>query len=80
MRKRTKRENPNLTYTSEKNGYTGVLYGNKSMSVFDRNEHEVMHTGFRNINTGDELKEFIDNFDEFLKDLKSSVKMGKRVN
>lgn len=73
------RNKANLTYTSP-NGYTGVLYGNRSLSVYDGNENEVMHTGFRNINTPDELAEFVDNFDQFLKDLKKEMKIAKRVN
>lgn len=58
MRKRIK-------YTSE-NGYTGVLYGKSSFSVYDKDGHEVFHTGFRNFNTYDDLKESVDTFPEFL--------------
>ena len=77
--KKKNQNKANLTYTSS-NGYTGVLYGNRSMSVFDSNDHEVMHTGFRSVNTADELAEFVDNFDQFLKDFKKEMKIAKKIN
>lgn len=54
-----------ITYKSD-NGYTGVIGGTSSMSIFNQDGHEIMHSGFRNINTYDELKEFVDNFPEWL--------------
>ena len=38
------------------NGYSGVLYGKRSMSIF-KDGREVLHTGFRNknIQTADDL-------------------------
>lgn len=38
-----------------KNGYSAVLYGKSSMSVY-RREKEVFHTGSRNINTEDKAQ------------------------
>lgn len=61
-----KRKTNNITYTSEQSGYTGILYGNSSLSVY-KGEHEVLHTGRRNINTEEELVKFVDEFDDFLK-------------
>lgn len=54
-------------YTNPETGYMGVMYGKSSLSVFDKNGKEVMHTGSRNINTYNELVYFVDTFDEFLK-------------
>ena len=55
-----------MKYTSD-NGYTGVLYGKSSLAIYDKKGRERMHTGFRNINTFDELKECVDTFPEFEK-------------
>jgi len=57
-----------IDYTGE-NGYRGVLYGKTSMAVYDRNGVEHFHTGSRGINTLEELKEFVDGFEEFLERL-----------
>ena len=57
-----------IDYTSP-NGYRGVLYGKSSMAVYDKNGVERMHTGSRCINTLEELKEFVDGFEEFLESL-----------
>lgn len=53
-----------IKYTSD-NGYTGILYGDSSYAVFNSDGKEVFHTGFRNINTLEELKEQVDAFPEF---------------
>lgn len=37
-----------------KNGYSARLYGKSSLSVYF-NGKEVLHTGFRNVNTEDEV-------------------------
>ena len=42
-----------IKYESE-NGYTGILYGESSLSVFDSNGKERLHTGSRTVNTLDE--------------------------
>jgi hypothetical protein len=57
-----------IKYTSE-NGYTGVLYGRSSMSIYDPEGHECLHTGFRNINTYEELVETVNEQPEFMKAL-----------
>ena len=57
-----------ITYTSD-NGFTGTLYGFSSLSITDRDGNEKMHTGFRSINTTEELKTFVDAFPETLKQL-----------
>lgn len=57
-----------IKYTSE-NGYIGMLYGESSMRIIDPYGREVLHTGFRTISTGAELKEFVDDFPNKRKDL-----------
>ena len=47
------------------NGYKGILYGNRSMVILKGNE-EVLHTGFRKINTEKELYNYLEKFPEFL--------------
>ena len=53
-----------VKYTSD-NGYTGVMYGKSSYAVFDKDGKEVMHTGFRNFNTYDELVEHVEKYPKF---------------
>lgn len=55
-----------IRYTSP-NGYTGVLYGKRSFSIYGPDGKECMHTGFRNINTYKELVEHVDGYPEFAK-------------
>ena len=59
-----------IEYTSE-NGYTGRLYGKSSLSVFDSDGKEVLHTGKRSINTYAELKKQIEGFPAFMESLQS---------
>ena len=59
-----------ISYTSP-NGYTGILYGERSYSVKDPNGREVMHTGFRNFNTEEELKEHVDNYPKLMELLRT---------
>ena len=50
-----------ISYVST-NGYKGILYGESSLKVFDRNGKEVLNarnTSYKNIG---ELKEFVDDF------------------
>lgn len=61
-----------IDYTGE-NGYRGVMYGKSSMAVYDKNGVERMHTGSRGINTLEELKEFVDGFEEFLEKLEDKI-------
>ena len=42
----------NQIMVEHENGYCGILYGKSSMSIF-KGDQEVLHTGFRNINTSD---------------------------
>lgn len=60
------RKGKTIKYTS-KNGYTGVLYGRSSLAIYNKDGKEVMHTGFRNINTYEELVEEVESFPEFMK-------------
>lgn len=60
-----------IEYTSE-NGYTGRLYGESSLSVFNSDGKEVLHTGKRGINTYDELKGLIEGFPAFMELLQSN--------
>lgn len=48
------------------NGYLGILYGKSSMSVYDEDGHEVLHTGNRNVNTEAELYELLEGMQEFV--------------
>ena len=58
--------NDKIVYASE-NGYAGVLYGKSGYAVYDKDGHRVFHTGFRTINTMDELVEQIEEMPDFLK-------------
>lgn len=59
-----------INYTSENNGYSGVLYGRSSMSIYDQQGHEVLHTGFRAGDTLEYLKECVDTADKLTEMLK----------
>ena len=65
-----------VEYVSD-NGYKGVLYGRTSFSIFDKDGKEVFHTGFRNINTYEELVKHIEGYPEFIKKLFSMDLDGK---
>ena len=47
-----------------KNGYSARLYGKSSVSVYF-NGKEVLHTGFRNVNTEDEVMKMLDGMPGF---------------
>ena len=64
--------NSTIKYTS-KNGYSGVLYGESSMSIYDKEGKEVLHTGQRNVNTYEELVDLIENFPDFRRRLKKAL-------
>ena len=49
-----------------KDGYVARLYGKSSMSVYFDGK-EVLHTGFRNVNTEDEVMELLADMPEFFK-------------
>lgn len=44
-----------------KNGYVGILYGKSSMLIMKEGK-EVFYTGFRSINTKEELEQFLAEF------------------
>lgn len=58
-----------IKYTSD-NGYTGVLYGQSSLSIYNPDGTESMHTGFRNINTYEELVRIVDEHPKFMEMLR----------
>lgn len=49
------------------NGYSGRLYGKSSMLIFSPEGKEVLHTGFRSINTQKELYDMLETYPEFMK-------------
>lgn len=59
-----------IKYESD-NGYMGVLYGKSSLAIYDKTGNEVFHTGFRTINTQEELKNQVDEFPRFYEMLQS---------
>ena len=48
------------------NGYMGILYGESSMSIYDEDGHEVLHTGNRTPQTEAELYEVLEGMPEFV--------------
>ena len=60
------------------NGYTGVLYGKSSMAIYDPQGREVLHTGFRAVNTREELKALVDRQPEFETMLKKTFEGEKK--
>lgn len=50
---------------THENGYSGVLYGESSMSIYHDGK-EVLHTGSRNVNTEQELYEQLDTMPELM--------------
>lgn len=64
-----------MEYKSE-NGYSGVLYGTSSMTVFNPEGKAVLHTGNRNVQTFDELKVLVDTMPEFMEKLMMLIKEG----
>ena len=53
-----------------KNGYSAKLYGVSSMVIY-RDGKEILHTGFRNVNTEEEVMKFLDDFPRFFEELKT---------
>lgn len=71
-----------LVYQSS-NGYKGMLYGESSMSIYGPDGARIFDTKFRNINTLEELKEYVDNYDTMrggLKDLYKSFSQNDVIN
>lgn len=62
------------------NGYSGKLYGKSSMSIFDKDGKEVLHTGFRNpdMNSAEKLYEHLESFPAFLEVLGITSEEGGR--
>lgn len=46
------------------NGYYGELYGHSSLSIF-KGTKEVFHTGFRSIETAEELYQVLEEYPKF---------------
>ena len=61
-----------IKYTSE-NGYTGVLYGKSSLSIYNPDGRECFHTWSRGITTYDELVRIVDQHPQFMKMLADSL-------
>jgi hypothetical protein len=49
------------------------------MSIYDPEGHECLHTGFRNINTYEELVETVNEQPEFMKALEKMLSEGEEV-
>lgn len=49
------------------NGYSGMLYGESSMVIFDKDGHEVLHTSSRTPQTEEDLWEVLETTPELLK-------------
>ena len=58
--------NDNQIMVEHENGYYGCLYGKYSMSIFNDNKELLLHTGYRNINTPDELYEILSEMPSFM--------------
>lgn len=48
------------------NGYKGVLFGQRSMSIYDPDGNEIFHTGHRTINTEWGLYQALENASQLL--------------
>ena len=57
---------------AHKNGYYARLYGKSSMRVCF-NGKEILHTGFRNVNTEDEVMELLEGMPKFIELLKEGA-------
>lgn len=57
-----------ILFVKHPNGFSGKLYGESSMSIYDKDGKEVLHTGFRNASIDSEkaLYEHLESFPEFL--------------
>ena len=59
-----------IKYASKHNGYSGVLYGSGSMSIYDPQGHEVLHTLQRAGHTLEYLEEVVDTADRLVEMLR----------
>ena len=55
-----------------KNGYIARLYGKSSLSVYF-NGKEVLHTGYRNVHTEDEVMELLEGMPKLMKIIEGGV-------
>lgn len=63
--------NNSVTYTHE-NGYSAVLYGTSSMSI-RKDGKEVLHTGFRGVNTEKEVMDLLECIPGFIEKMRGSI-------
>lgn len=71
-----------IVYQSS-NGYKGMLYGESSMSIYGPDGARIFDTKFRNINTLEELQDFVDNYDTMrgsLRDLYKNFSQNDVIN
>jgi len=68
-----------IEYTSP-NGYRGVLYGTSSMSIYDSNGTEVLHTGSRVVNNLEELKIVVEQMPKLSKQLEKLLSTAESDN
>lgn len=54
------------------NGYSSVLYGKSSMSIYFGGK-EVSHTGFRNVNTEAEVMELLEKIPELFAIMREGI-------
>lgn len=63
------------------NGYSGILYGKSSLAIYDDHGIELIHTGYRTINTEKELYDVLEKLPEvskvFLKKMNHYLLYGK---
>ena len=52
---------------SHPNGYTGILYPNRSFMITNKNGYMVLHTCSPNINTGEEVLEVLNRIPDLIK-------------
>ena len=59
--------------------YTGVLYGVSSMAIYDKDGHEVLHTGFRgeHLQTKEDLIEYLKGVPKLLEMIHKNFKKIK---
>lgn len=50
------------------NGYVGKIFGEKSLSIYDKHNHIVMYTDNRDIETGAELQDLLAKAPEIFKE------------
>ena len=65
-----------IKYVSKHNGYSGVLYGSGSMSIYDPQGHEVLHTLQRAGHTLEYLEEVVDTADKLRAMLNGEAENG----